>query len=162
MFIKTIVFLFLFLTSAFHLKAESSKENWINLSANIQIDIDRQIVKVPVEVINHSGGLEFIITIGKVKDYESVFGVDCLAKELHLAMVTVGFETQGFIDLKSEQPKEPEQMLALNVEINQDLKPIFHYLNWNGDKPIQDMNFYFAEAILETMANAKPMQLTSI
>lgn len=131
--------------------APKAQADWISLSSNIQIDIDQQMVKLPLEVINHSGGLEFIITIGKVKDYESVFGVECAAKEIHLAMATVGFEPQGYLDLKSPDYQAPKTQLDLLVEIEGKKNKLSHYIAWNGDKPIQDMGFYFCGSFFQKM-----------
>ena len=120
-----------------------ANENWIELTGDIKINLDEQKVQVPIKVVNLKGGLEFIITIGTDKDYESVFAIECSGKELHLALETVSFTPQGFLDLKNGNFKLPSEQLQLDVKFEKDFEPIDHFLLWHNEKKVEEIPFYF-------------------
>lgn len=59
-----------------------------SLAKGIDVDLTRKKVRIPITLINEdASGLEFIVTIGTEKDYESLFSTSIRAKELHMALL---------------------------------------------------------------------------
>jgi hypothetical protein len=132
-----------------------AKDNWIELTKGLKIDIDAQKIEVPIKVVNHSGGLEFLVTIGTDKDYESVFAIKCSAKELHLAMETVGFKPLGYLKLDQEDFQFPKEQLSLSIKFKDSFKPITDYILWNKNKAVEAFPFYFCGSTFRQYGNKK-------
>jgi len=141
-----------FFISFYSIQADAS---WIKLTGNIQINIEEQKVKIPLSVVNLEGGLEFILTIGDTKDYESVFSIKSSAKELHLAMATVGFEPNGYIQDDEKKEPIPNSKVDLNVQFGEKTHPLIHYLSWNGNRKIEHLPFYFCGSYFKEYAKRK-------
>lgn len=133
----------------------AAKDNWIELTKGLKIDIEAQKIEVPIKVVNHSGGLEFLVTIGTDKDYESVFAIKCSAKELHLALETVGFKPLGYLKLDSEGFQNPKETLKLSIKFKDIFKPISDYIAWNKNKPVKEFPFYFCGSYFRQYGNKK-------
>lgn len=133
----------------------SAKDNWIELTQGLKIDIEAQKIQVPIKVVNLSGGLEFLVTIGTDKDYESVFSIKCSAKELHLAMETVGFKPLGYLDLNQEGFKNPEETLQLSIKFKDNFQPISSFISWNKNKAVEKFPFYFCGSTFRLYGNKK-------
>ena len=148
-------FIALGFTLIFFSSTLQSEDHWIDLTGGIKIEISQQKVKLPITVVNLSGGLEFIVSIGTDKDYESVFSIKCSGKELHLALETVGFEPLGFLDLNSVDFSMPQTQLQLKVEFEKTLKPITAYLMWQDEKQVDEFFFYFCGSYFREHAKRK-------
>ena len=112
---------------------------WITLPSGIEVNSRDHILKFPIEVVNDNGGLEFLLSIGKDKDYESLFSCAFKAQDLHLALLMIGACPQGNILL----PPLPESRLNMNVIFEEMSYPIESWLSWSNGEPVKDLGLYF-------------------
>lgn len=124
---------------------------WISIPSGIEINSRDQMLRFPVEVVNDNGGLEFILTIGKDKDYESLFACSFKAQDLHLAMLMISACPQGNIEL---QPSLGSRV-KISVTMAEQTYPIESWLSWSNDQPVKDLGLYFHGSAFAMSQNKK-------
>lgn len=94
------------------------------------VDLKNGIVALPVEVSNLEGGLEFLASHGKAKDYESIFTSTVKGSMLHFALTSAGFEPSSF------DPEEKDFATRINQLKEKGTRLQLRYLPEGGDTPV--------------------------
>ena len=124
---------------------------WISIPSGIEINSRDQMLRFPIEVVNDNGGLEFLLSIGKDKDYESLFGCSFKAQDLHLAMLMIGACPQGNIEL----PPSADSRVKISVIMAEQTYPLESWLSWSTDEPVKDLGLYFHGSGFATSSTKK-------
>jgi hypothetical protein len=112
---------------------------WVNLPSGIEINSRDHKLRFPVKIVNDNGGLEFLLTIGEDKDYESLFSCSFSGQELHMALLMINVAAHGNILVAPV----PESKVDIEVTMGDNTSKIEAWLSWSNGKPVEDLGLYF-------------------
>ena len=135
------IFFFLCLWS-FMTQLQAREDALIKLPGNIRLDMENKKVLIPIELVNLSGALEFILSTGKAKDYESLLSTAIKGHDLHFALTSLGFMAR--VDVEKDADKNSMD-LALFVQFSdtKEIRPLTDMLIWSNKKKVTDNHFIF-------------------
>ncbi|MBF0199360.1 MAG: hypothetical protein HQL32_16720 [Planctomycetes bacterium] len=139
-------FLFFFLSASAQVLLAAEP---MTLPNGIKVSFENKEVHAPISVSNKNGQLEFIVSKGLEKDYESVFSTKISAKDIHMAILLIGIEPSAY----AEGQKAPQSsQLELFVKFGEEeAQPISHYLKWKDGSDVQG-HFYFVGSFFEKIS----------
>ncbi len=126
-------------------------DRFIELPGGASVNAARRTVALPVEVVNLSGGLEFLLTLGKTKDYEAVLSTTVAGTLLHFALRSAGMEAAevspdaNFEEkLKAQLEKGTRVEIAVQFAGDDKPRPLQQLLLWSDKSPLEKAEWYFA------------------
>lgn len=120
----------------------AAPSDMISLPGDLKLYLDSKKISMPIELVNTSDGLEFILSSGKAKDYESMFSTKIKGRDLHFALVSVGFIPK--VDLKeSDDVGLVGLSLFIQFKGEKKMMPINHYLQWSDGESLKKNQFLF-------------------
>lgn len=89
---------YLFLALLFPLAAlePEAKSSYIALPNGPDVNLEKKEVRFPAVLVNVKDPLEFVLSYGRDKDYESILCTTVSGTMLHFAMTTVGMNASSF------------------------------------------------------------------
>jgi|SaaInlStandDraft_1057018.scaffolds.fasta_scaffold08427_3 hypothetical protein len=123
-----------------------NESSFTPVGGGIEVDLKQSILRVPIELVGKGNekdpsrtlGLEFLVTIGKDKDYESMFSSESRGQHLHMALLMIGREPS-----KSESSIPASANLVLEIELGEDRRPAENWVFWSDSKPVKSLKWYF-------------------
>lgn len=119
-------------------------EKPITFPSGIKVFHKKRELHVPITVVNHKGGLEFILSHGLNKDYESVFSTKCKGKELHLALLAINLLPTPYLNFDSLNKIHHQSKCSLYIQFDTEPQPIQNFLLWKYKDPLKENSFFFA------------------
>lgn len=135
---KTLQTFLLFCLMSVSLLFSEQKSKKIQISPGLEIDIKKNEVYLDVEVVNVEDSLEFVLSYGKTKDYESLLSTKIKPSELHFALVSIGL-------IKHEKSLTEHQPSKCKIFIQHQNKSIAlnDWLIWSDGKKVEKNTYVF-------------------
>jgi hypothetical protein len=116
------------------------------VGGGIEVDLDKGLVRMPIELVgkgnekdpSRSLGLEFLVTIGMDKDYESMFSSKARGQNLHMALLMIGLEPS-----KAAKEVPASANLQIEIQIGEERRLAKDWLLWSNGKLVDDLDWYF-------------------
>lgn len=128
------------------------------VGGGVEVDLEKKIIRVPIELVgkgnekdpNRSLGLEFLVTIGKDKDYESMFSTDASGQNLHMALLMIGREPA-----QKATTIPASANLHIEISMNEGRMPAKDWLLWSDQSPVKDLSWFFKGSEVHKFGNRR-------